>query len=148
MLYCDIVSDAMTKGLGQQAACARYSIISNVVDVALMFFLLPRFGIDGYFFSFTLTHALNFGLGLRRTLKISGVKLRLLFPLLSIGAAAFSVLGGSCFTGSARRLAAFLGMFFALCFYTGILGKGDLRWLRSLIFSGQKPPKTANATNS
>lgn len=148
MLYCDIVSDAMTKGLGQQAACARYSILSNLVDVALMFFLLPRYGIDGYFVSFTLTHALNFGLGLRRTLLISGVKLRPLFPLLSIGAAAFSVMGGCCFTGTPRRAAAFAGLFFALCFYTGVLGKGDLRWLRNLFFGQQKQPKFADATNS
>ena len=33
MLYCDLIADAMTKGLGQQAACARYSVISNVLDV-------------------------------------------------------------------------------------------------------------------
>lgn len=138
MLYCDMISDAMTKGLGQQAACARYSIISNVVDVVLMFFLLPVLGIDGYFLSFTLTHALNFGLGLRRTLRISGLTLRPAFPLLTLAAAAFSALGGSCFTGTARRTAAFLGLFFGLCFYTGILRKGDLLWLRNLIFSATK----------
>ena len=148
MLYCDIISDAMTKGLGQQAACARYSILSNVVDVALMFFLLPRYGIDGYYFSFTLTHALNFGLGLRRTLKISGVKLQLPFPLMSIAAALFSVFGGSCFSGSLRKAATFLGLFFGLCFYNGTLGKGDLRWLRNLIISSQNKSNTADATNS
>jgi O-antigen/teichoic acid export membrane protein len=41
MLYCDLLADAMTKGLGQQAAVARYSVISNVLDVAMMYFLLP-----------------------------------------------------------------------------------------------------------
>ena len=148
MLYCDIISDAMTKGLGQQAACARYSMISNLTDVALMYVLLPIHGIDGYFVSFALTHALNFGLGLRRTLKISDVKMKLPFPLLTALAGAFSVLGGSCFTGVLRRTGAFLGLFFGLCFYTGILGKRDLLWIRHLIFSGQKPPKTADATNS
>ena len=55
MLYCDLLADAMTKGLGQQTACARYSILSNVADISLMYFLLPRFGIDGYFLSFALT---------------------------------------------------------------------------------------------
>ena len=148
MLYCDIISDAMTKGLGQQAACARYSMISNLTDVALMYVLLPNHGIDGYFVSFALTHALNFALGLRRTLKISGVKMKLPFPLLTALAGAFAVLGGSCFTGVLRRTGAFLGLFFGLCFYTGILGKRDLLWIRHLIFSGQKPPKTADATNS
>ena len=83
MLYCDLLADAMTKGLGQQAACARYSVISNVLDVTLMFFLLPKFGIDGYFLSFTVTHALNFVLSLRKVLCISGVRLNIASALLA-----------------------------------------------------------------
>lgn len=133
MLYCDLIADAMTKGLGQQAACARYSIISNTVDVALMFFLLPHWGINGYFFSFTVTHMLNFALSLRRILKIGGVKPGLHFALLTPAAAVFAVFGGSCFTGVVRRTAAFLGLFFGLCFYTGVLTKGDMRWVKGLV---------------
>ena len=148
MLYCDLLADAMTKGLGQQAACARYSGISNTVDVALMYFLLPRYGIEGYFVSFTMTHALNFALSLRKVLQIGGVRLSGFFTLLTPACAAFAVFGGSCFTGSLRRTAAFLGLFFGLCFYLGVLGRGDIRWLRSLIFSSRKPSKIADATNS
>jgi stage V sporulation protein B len=116
MLYCDAITDAMTKGLGQQAAVARYSVISNVLDVAMMYFLLPRFGIDGYFFSFTLTHALNFALSLRKALTIGGVRMNRSFAILTPVYAAFAVFGGSCFTGPLRRAAAFLGLFFGLCF--------------------------------
>ena len=148
MLYCDLLADAMTKGLGQQAACARYSVISNTVDVALMYFLLPRYGIDGYFFSFTVTHALNFALSLRRALHIGGVRLSGFFALLTPACAAFAVFGGCCFTGAVRRISAFLGLFFGLCFYLGILGNGDIRWLRGLIFSSGKTLKTKDATNS
>lgn len=148
MLYCDLLADAMTKGLGQQAACARYSILSNIADISMMYFLLPRFGIDGYFVSFALTHALNFALSLRKVLQIGGVRLRGFFAVLAPAAAIFAVFGGSCFSGPVRRTAAFLGLFFGLCFYTGVLGKGDVRWLRGLIFSGRKPPKFADATNS
>lgn len=148
MLYCDLIADAMTKGLGQQAACARYSIISNVLDVSLMFFLLPRFGIDGYFFSFALTHGVNFVLSLRRILLIGNVRLSPLFPALSMGAAVFAALGGACFTGSIRRTAAFLGLFFGLCFYTGALGKGDVRWLYDQLSCAIRTGKMADATNS
>ena len=147
MLYCDLLADAMTKGLGQQAACARYSMISNVLDVTMMYFILPQYGVDGYFFSFALTHALNFALSLRKVLQIGGVRLSCHFPVLAPAAAAFAVLGGSCFSGPLRQIAAFLGLFFGLCFYTGTLGRGDIRWLRGLIFSGRKPAKTANADN-
>ena len=148
MLYCDLLADAMTKGLGQQAACARYSIISNVLDVSLMFFLLPRLGIEGYYISFAVTHAVNFGLSLRKILSIGQVRISRRFSLLTPACAAFAVFGGSCFTGPLRRAAAFLGLFFALSFYLGLLGAGDLRWMRDVIFNPQKRPKTANATNS
>ena len=148
MLYCDLLADAMTKGLGQQAACARYSIISNVLDVGLMFFLLPKFGIDGYFLSFSLTHAVNFALSLRKVLSIADVRPSRSFALLTPACAAFSIFGGSCFTGALRRSAAFLGLFFGLSFYLGLLGRGDLRWLRNLIFSAPKQPNIADATNS
>ena len=148
MLYCDLIADAMTRGLGQQTACARYSIISNVLDVSLMFFLLPKYGIDGYYASFALTHAVNFGLSLRKVLTIGGVRVDGHFAVMTPACAAFAVLGGSCFSGPVRRTAAFLGLFFGLCFYLGLLGRGDLRWARGLIFSTGKRPETADATNS
>lgn len=148
MLYCDLLADAMTKGLGAQKSVAMYSILSNVVDISLMYFLLPRFGIDGYFISFTMTHALNFALSLRKALQLGGVKIRSAFVLMMPLAAAFAVFAGSCFTGPVRRAAAFLGLFFGLSFYTGALGKGDLRWIRNLIFTRQKHPIIADATNS
>ena len=148
MLYCDLLADSMTKGLGQQTAVARYSVISNTLDIGLMYFLLPRYGIDGYFISFTVTHALNFCLSLRKVLQIGGVRLSRFFALLAPSCAVFAALGGSCFTGSLRRSAAFLGLFFGLCFYLGILGKGDIRWLKDLIFTTRKQTKITDATNS
>ena len=148
MLYCDLLADAMTKGLGQQAACARYSIISNVLDVGLMYFLLPRYGIEGYFVSFALTHAVNFGLSLRKVLSIGGVRVSAVFPALTVAAAVFAVIGGSCFGGAVQRTAAFLGLFFGSCFYTGALGRGDVRWLYRLLFECKISRKTADATNS
>ena len=148
MLYCDLLADAMTKGLGQQAAVARYSVISNVLDVAMMYFLLPRFGIDGYLLSFALTHALNFALSLRKALTIGGVRGSIHFALLTPACAAFAIFGGSCFTGPVRRAAAFLGLFFGLCFYLGLLGRGDIRWIKNLIYRPQKQPKFVDATNS
>lgn len=148
MLYCDLLADAMTKGLGQQAACARYSIISNILDISLMFFLLPKLGIDGYFLSFALTHAVNFCLSLRKVLSIGGVRLSRRFSILIPICAVFSVFGGSCFTGSIRRVAAFLGLFFSLCIYLGILGKEEIQHFKNLIFPWFKQRKTPVATNS
>ena len=85
MLYCDMVVDAMTKGLGQQKACVRYNILTNTLDVILLYLLLPTQGLRGYFFSFLLTHLLNFLLSLSRLLRItrqSVSPMTILLPLL------------------------------------------------------------------
>ena len=148
MLYCDLLCDAMNKGLGAQRSVALYSIISNILDIGLMFGLLPRLGLDGYFLSFTVTHAVNFLLGLHRVLSISGARFDFSTTLGLPATALFAALGGSCFTGPIRRIAAFFGLFFSLSFYLGLFGKGDLRWLRNIIFPPRKRPISADATNS
>lgn len=83
MLYLDCIVDGMHKGLGQQIYCVRVNTLTSILDVLLLFFLLPRYGIGGYYFSFFITHALNFYLSIRRLLQISGEipLLRSLFPI-------------------------------------------------------------------
>lgn len=71
MLYCDAVTDAMTKGLGQQRWAMRFNIFTSALDVSMLFFLLPVFGSDGYLLSFFLSHAINFFLSIRHLLRIT-----------------------------------------------------------------------------
>ena len=68
LLYTDAIVDAMCKGLGQQSANARYNLLTSCLDVALLWFLLPRYGLGGYYFSFAVSHSVNFVLSLRRLL--------------------------------------------------------------------------------
>ncbi len=72
MLYLDCIVDGMHKGLGQQVYCVRVNTLTSLLDVILLFVLLPRYGIGGYYLSFILTHALNFYLSIRRLLRIAG----------------------------------------------------------------------------
>ena len=71
MLYCDAITDAMIKGLGQQTVSVAYNITTNFLDVVFLWLLLPKYGMNGYFFSFLVTHLLNFLLSLHRLLKIT-----------------------------------------------------------------------------
>ena len=74
MLYCDAITDAMIKGLGQQTVSVAYNITTNIMDVVLLWLLLPKYGMNGYFFSFLVTHLINFLLSLRRLLQITQSK--------------------------------------------------------------------------
>ena len=133
MLYCDAITDAMTKGLGQQKACVRYNILTSALDVVFLYILLPEYGMKGYFASFFVTHLLNFLLSLRRLLKISGVVLPFHVPVLTMTAALISLRLASTLPFSAGQCAAFLLLLGPLLFLFRILRKEDAAWVRGLV---------------
>ena len=133
MLYCDAIVDAMVKGLGQQTASVRYNIFTSAMDVALLFLLLPRYGMNGYFFSFLVTHLVNFILSLRRLLKITGIRIPFYAPAFSCSAALAGVLGASFLSWIPGRIFAFLALTGSLLVLLGVISSRDIRWLRGLI---------------
>lgn len=72
-LYTDAITDGMCKGLGQQVACVRCNTVTSLLDVIFLYLLLPRFGIGGYYFSFVITHLINFAVSLHILLKVTGL---------------------------------------------------------------------------
>ena len=133
MLYCDSITDAMIKGLGQQRISVRYNILTNILDILLLYFLLPRYGMYGYFVSFLLTHLLNFGLSLRRLLIICRERISLMQPLLGMIAMVPSVLIASMTGSPAGRITAYTGILTSLLFLFGIADRNDVKWLRGQI---------------
>lgn len=133
MLYCDSVTDAMVKGLGQQRVSVRYNIITNTMDVAFLFVLLPKYGISGYFFSFFITHAINLFLSLRRLLLITGERISMGVLFLTLLADGFAVAFSNMVAQPALRIAAFSCIFTCVLFLFRVVSREDLSWLRGLI---------------
>ncbi|MGM9661618.1 MAG: polysaccharide biosynthesis C-terminal domain-containing protein [Oscillospiraceae bacterium] len=140
MLYCDIVTDAATKGLGQQQYCVLYNILTSALDIALLYLLLPVCGMEGYFISFLISHLLNFLLSIRRLRRVTGVAFPLHVPLLAMAAALLAVWAAAQFPSPALRAGVFLAMTVCLCCLFGILRREDLQWLRGLIRPGKRRP--------
>ena len=133
MLYCDLITDAMIKGLGQQKVSVGYNIFTSTLDVAFLFLLLPEYGMMGYFFSFLVTHLINFALSLRRLLKITGIRIPVRIPVLSLVAAGGAIAGASAFDSIPARSLAYLLLLGSLLSLAGITGKEDVRWFRGLV---------------
>lgn len=133
MLYCDAITDAMTKGLGQQKACVRYNILTSSMDVVLLFVLLPRYGMVGYYISFFITHGINFALSLRRLLQISRVKLSLFHPIAAIGAGVLSLAITRVISTPLIAACAGLVILGCLLFLLGVLRREDIRWIKGLV---------------
>jgi len=132
MLYCDAITDAMIKGLGQQTASVRYNIFTSAMDVALLFILLPKFGMGGYFFSFLVTHLINFLLSLRRLLKISRIRLPYASITLSLGACLVSIYLAKTLP-PAPGITAFVLLFASLMILFRIINRSDILWIKGLI---------------
>lgn len=133
MLYCDSIVDAMNKGLGQQKIAVRYNILTAILDVLFLFFLLPKYGMQGYFISFFVTHLLNFVLSLGLLFRSSEITISPKVTLITALSAIAALLLSSLISGNFIRCIAFLAIFGSLLTLTGIISREDLHWLRGLI---------------
>ena len=133
MLYCDCVTDAMTKGLGQQKVCVRYNILTSGLDVLFLYLLLPKYGMEGYFASFLVTHLLNFVLSLRRLLKITRETIPFYIPALSVSAMLFAVFAAGFLSLPLQRAGAYLAILGSLLFLLRVLTWEDIAWVKGLI---------------
>ncbi len=133
MLYCDAITDAMTKGLGKQKISVRYNILTSVLDVIFLYLLLPKYGMIGYYISFFITHAINFLLSLRLLLKTTGQHLPLHVPILALACTVGAVWCASQWQAAALQVLVYISTLAALLFLLQITGKEDLQWLKGLI---------------
>ena len=133
ILYCDAITDAMIKGLGQQKICVRYNILTSAMDVIFLFFLLPKYGMMGYFFSFLVTHLLNFLLSLRRLLKIVGNVVQFHIPALVAVATFLSVWCAQHLQKPFFKIGAFVLIFGSLLVLFRVVKKEELTWISGLV---------------
>ena len=139
MLYCDAITDASIKGLGEQKVCVQYNILTSAMDVIFLYLLLPKYGMSGYFFSFLITHLINFILSLRRLIKIVGKCISPRIPLFSILATGLAIVGAGLIPSHAGQVVVFLTLLGSLLVLFQVIGKEDLFWLKGLIYNKKQP---------
>ncbi len=140
MLYLDAIVDGMLKGLSQQIYTVRYNTLTSFLDVAFLFLLLPTCGIGGYLFSFTVTHAINFFLSIRRLIHVTGYLPRFRTTLKGAFCCALVLFlmwplsrGEVNIMSTIVLVLLFLSLFLILAFLTTALTKDDVRWIAGLI---------------
>lgn len=139
MLYCDTVTDAMIKGLGEQKASVRYNICTNFMDVVLLYLLLPQMGIVGYFISFTVTHVINFFLSLRRLLRITGIQIHISIPVRAILAGCIAVFLAGFASAPIFQAIAGTIILLSLLYLSGVIQSADGQWLLRLLKRKDRP---------
>ena len=139
ILYLDAITDGMLKGLSQQLHSVRYNTLTSILDVGMLWVLLPRWGIGGFLAAFTVSHALNFFLSIGRLMKVTGYLPRFRATISAALCCGLALLLAGLLPGSDSvmsailRGGAFLLLDLALVLVTGALSREDLQWLRGLI---------------
>ncbi len=132
-MYLESMVDGILKGLGEQLASFRYSVIDSVLRIGMIAVLLPRFGMAGFLFVMLVSNLLTSSLNFFRLLRTAqmrpdwvrwGVK-----PVASFlfAAAAYrfvllplvSTAGFSLLTGTLIGAAFTAGVYFLMVYLTG-----------------------------
>ena len=70
-MYLDCITDGLLKGTGEQIASLRYGTADSLMRIALVFILLPKFGMNGFLAVMIISNSGVALLGLRRLLKVT-----------------------------------------------------------------------------
>ncbi len=75
IMYLDMVTDGLLKGLDQQVYSMRYNIIDSFLCVIMVYFLLPKYSVKGYIFILYASEIINFFLSFNRLIKVCDIRL-------------------------------------------------------------------------
>ncbi len=136
VMYCDMITDGCLKGLGQHLKAMVINIAEATLNVALLYFLIPRLAIAGYGLSIYVCECFNFALSFGRLLKVADVEIGL-FDLGRITAAATAAgwLGLRLFSGLGLPcgIPATILIYLALLCGARAISAGDVTWFKGIV---------------
>lgn len=74
IMYTDMITDGMLKGLDQQVYSMKYNIIDSALCVGLVYYLLPKYSVSGYIIILYISEIINFILSIGRLNKICEIR--------------------------------------------------------------------------
>lgn len=153
IMYLDMTTDGMLKGLDLQLAIMKINVIDSVLCVILVYFLVPKMAVNGYVVTIYIAEIINFLMSFYKLGEATKIRLRfgkhLLFPFLS---ALLANLIGHCFTHLTKHatvnlvIGIVIGLisYYVLLRITGSIDRSDLKWFRKMTVPGSKNVKESN----
>ena len=149
VLYMDMVTDSILKGLGAQISSMIYNITESVLSVSMLYFLLPKYGINGYLFTIIAVRSVNFLFSVNKLIKITEFKTDIAYIfkiVLSLIASLFIVNILSYILPLFKNISVLsfiinvvsvLLIYISLLFLSSCITRKDIIWIRS-IFAAKK----------
>lgn len=140
VMYLDSAVDGMLKGLGEQVYCMRVNVIDSLLCLALVFILVPKYGIDGFIALTIISEVVNASLSILRLMKVAPFRAHIIkwmvLPVASVSASTFGVKVLSLSAPGIHlyvKIALAGAGYAALCFLSGAVDRSDASWLISQI---------------
>ena len=146
IVYIDCVTDGCLKGLNQQLHSMIYNVLEGIINVVLLFILLPRTAIMGYIAVMYIKEIFNAFLSIRRLCKVTQVD----FMSWGITGALISLCGAKILCDIALPTASlwasifvYLLLYVMLLYILSAVSREDIRWIFSLLKADkeEKAPK-------
>lgn len=151
----ETVTVAILQGLGEQVSSLRYNVGDCVLRIALVYFLIPPYGVNGFVVMVVASNLFTSLLNLRRLLGVTQIRIRwrewIFQPALATLAAGqcckalfnYRLLGSlPMWQGLTVGLCLMSAIYIAVMFGIGALETGDLAWISNRVKFSSKAPKT------
>lgn len=143
LMYLEMVTVGVLNAIGEQVAPMRYNIADSIIRIILIYFFVPKGGIQAFLWIMIVSNLFTSLLNLRRLLKVTKVKFKwknwIILPTVAAAAAAFpaKILYAFFFDGlfpvwfcvclcSVIVVMLYIGLLFAMKCIT----PGELHWVR------------------
>ena len=135
IIYIDCVTDGCLKGLGQQVYSMVFNVLEGVLNVVMLFFLLPKMAIMGYIVVMYIKEIFNATLSIHRLSKVTSVDINIMM-MLCVGGGVWGawminamVAASFCL---AVKLCTYCIFYIALIYIINAITRDDIRWVVSL----------------
>ena len=139
IVYIDCVTDGCLKGLNQQVHSMIYNVMEGIINVVLLFLLLPRTAIMGYIAVMYIKEIFNAVLSLRRLSKVTTID----FKSWGTAATLLSAWGAQIFcrivlpAGKIVPVITLYCLFYVTLLYViNAVSRDDIRWVAALFKTG------------
>lgn len=136
IVYIDCVTDGCLKGLNQQLHSMLYNVLEGILNVVLLFILLPRIAITGYLIVMYVKEIFNAVLSLWRLTKITAIDKS---PAVLISTA-LSTFGAYVFSAVAfpsvalvPKIAIYVCFYVSLLYILNAVTRDDIKWVVALL---------------
>ena len=135
IIYIDCVTDGCLKGLGQQVYSMVFNVLEGVLNVVMLFFLLPKMAIMGYIVVMYIKEIFNATLSIHRLSKVTSVDINIMMMLCVCGGVWGAWMINAMVAASfclAVKLCTYCIFYIALIYIINAITRDDIRWVLSL----------------